>query len=149
MALNKNQERFSQIQVLQPSGVAIASGQPLVFGESYTAVGVAIEAQVAYGTVPVPPYDSGTGFVSVDFEGVFNLSVHGSAQSSPSAGAAIKRFDPVFADGGTYDPVSGMTYGFTLNANAGATFFGLALDPVAAGSTTTIRVLLKNAAMQN
>ncbi len=152
MATNKNQERMSTIQLMQPlasgSLVAITSGQPLMFGSAWDASGVAVEAQVATATT-VPAYDSGTGFISVDFEGVYNLSVHGSVQSSPSAGAAINRGDPVFADAGTYDPVSGIYYGFTLNANSAGRFYGLALDPVAAGATTTIRVLLKNACLKD
>jgi hypothetical protein len=81
----------------------------------------------------------------VDFEGVFNLSVIGRTQSSPSAGAALNRGDGVYADGGSYDSTSGITTGSTLDGDSNGTFVGLALDPVAAGATTTIRVLLKNA----
>ncbi len=147
MATNKNQERMSVIQLLQPVGVAITSGQLLIFGESYTCAGVAQESQVASGAPPA--YDSGSGYIAVDFEGVYNLSVQGFAAASPTVPAAIKRGDPVFASGGTYDPVSGVTYGVTLDADKTGNFVGLALDPVAAGATTTIRVLLKNAASIN
>jgi Uncharacterized conserved protein (DUF2190) len=145
MAKNKNQERFSSFTLLMPAGATIASGAPLLFGEIYTMAGVTIEAQDPAN----PPQDSNTGYLSVDFEGVYNLSVQGKVSASPSAGAAIKRGDPVFADGGTYDAVSGITRGFTLNANSGGAFFGLALDPVAAGATTTIRVVLKNAPLKD
>jgi hypothetical protein len=145
MATNKNQERYSAFSLLMPAAVNIASGDPLLLGEIYTMAGVAIEAQ----STAKPPYDPNTGYLGVDFEGVYNLSVHGSASASPSAGAAIKRGDPVFADGGTYDATSGITYGFTLNANKNATFYGIALDPVAAGATTTIRVVLKNAPLKD
>jgi hypothetical protein len=74
-----------------------------------------------------------------------NVSVIGRTQSSPSAGAAINRGDAVYADGGSFDATSGITTGSTLDADSNGTFWGIALDPVAAGATTTIRVLLKNA----
>lgn len=141
---NKNLERFASLQCKQPSGVAITSGNPYIFGRgTRTIAGVAAESQVATGTAN---YDTNSGYFTMDIEGAFNLPVKASTQSSPSAGAAINPGDAVYADGGTYDPTSGVTYGITLDNDTNGTFFGIALDAVSAGQTTTIRVMLKNAA---
>jgi hypothetical protein len=146
MAANKVLERYSQITLLMPTGVNLASGQPVLFGEagtgnSHYGVGVLQEAQ----NTSLPPYDPNTGYLSVDFEGAYNLTVEATTSPSPSAGAAIKTGDAIFASGGTYDPVSGITYGFTLCKDTTAPFFGLAMQPLAAGTTAVIPVLLKNA----
>lgn len=139
---NKAQERYAQIQLLAPASVTIAGGSVLIFGQgTKAAVGVAATAT----STTLPTQDSNSGYITVDFEGVFNLSVKGQTQSSPSAGAALSRGTAVYADGGTFDATSGITYGSTLDGDSGGTFVGLLLDPVAAGATTTVRVLLKNA----
>ena len=139
---NKAQERYSQLQLLAPASVNINSGDVLIFGKGTKAVvGVAATAQ----NTTLPTYDSNSGYITVDCEGVFNLSVKGTTQSSPSAGAAINRGDAVYADGGAFDATSGITTGSTLDGDSAGTFVGIALDPVAAGVTTKIRVLLKNA----
>lgn len=140
---NKSQERLATIQLLAPASVTIAGGAVLIFGKGSRAlVGVAATAT----STTLPTQDSNSGYITVDFEGVFNLSVKGQTQSSPSAGAALNRGDAVFADGGTFDATSGITTGSTLDGDSNGTFVGLLLDPVAAGATTTVRVLLKNAA---
>lgn len=139
---NKNQERWSTFQLLAPASVTIASGAVLLFGRgTHVAAGIAAEEKQAS---TLPASDSNSGYITVDFEGVFNLTVSGTTQSSPSAGAAINRGDAVYADGGTYDATSGVTTGSTLDADSNGTFVGLALDPVAAGVTAKIRVALKN-----
>ena len=145
MATNKNQERYSTLSLLMPAGIAINSGSVLLFGRNqggrnHIMAGVAQESQSSTN----PPYDNNSGFLTVDFEGSDNLSVTGQSSKSPAAGAAIKPGDEVFADGGTYDPVSGITYNSSLDVDVSGTFIGIALDPVAAGATTTIRVMLKN-----
>ena len=138
---NKSFERFAVFQVLAPASTNIASGALLLFGHGTHATPcVACEAQ----NTTNPPYDSNSGYISVDPEGAFNLTVIARTQSSPSAGSAINRGDAVYADGGTYDITSGITTGSTLDADSNGTFVGLALDPLAAGTTGTIRVLLKN-----
>ncbi|SRR6266700_4777191 len=142
MATNKNIERFATFQFLQPVGINIASGQALLFGKGTHQIPcVACEAQ----NTTLPPYDSNTGYISVDATGVYNLSVHANTSGSVSAGAQINPGDPVFADGGTYDPVSGLTYGITLSADANGSFFGLSMDKLVAGTIGTIRIILKNA----
>jgi hypothetical protein len=144
MAINQAFENWGpRIQLLAPASTTIASGAFLVFGKGTKAMAcVAQEAQVS-GSLPA--YDSNSGYITVQNTGAVNLSVVGRTQSSPSAGAAINRGDAVYADGGTFDATSGITTGSTLDADSNGTFVGLALDPVAAGATTTIRVLLKNA----
>ena len=147
MAANKVLERFSQLTLLMPTGVNIASGQPLLFGE-FGAGNLHICACVAQDAQNTtnPTYDENSGYLSCDFEGAYNLTVEATSSPSPSAGAAIKTGDSLFASGGTYDPVSGITYGFTLCKDATAPFFGVALQPLAAGLAAIIPVLLKNAA---
>lgn len=141
MAINQAYEQFNRFMFQAPSGVNINSGDVLIFGKSTHAIpGVAETAQ----NTTNPPYDDNSGFITMQVTGAVNVSVTGSAQKSPSAGAAINRGDPVFADGGTFDPITGITYGSTLDADTNGTFFGLAMDPVVAGATTTIRVILRN-----
>ncbi len=143
MAINQAFENWGpRVQLLAPASVNIASGAFLIFGKGTKAM--ACVAQEAINST-LPPYDSNSGYITVQNTGAVNLSVIGRTQSSPSAGAAINRGDPVYADGGTFDATSGITTGSTLDADSNGTFVGLALDPVAAGATTTIRVLLKNA----
>lgn len=146
MAANKLGERFASFTLLMPVNTAIASGQPLIFGDgTHVACGVATDAQTANNATG-PTYDANSGYLDVDFEGVYALTVVAETLGSASAGAAINTGDAIYASGGTYDKTSGITYGFTLCRDTGATFFGLAMQPLAAGTTATIAVLLKNAA---
>jgi hypothetical protein len=147
MATNKLAERFASFTLLMPVvnsvPVNISSGQPLLLGDgTHVAAGVAGEAENSTN----PAYDSNSGYLTVDFEGVYALTVVAETLGSASAGAAINTGDAIYASGGTYDKTSGITYGFTLCRDAGGTFFGLALQPLAAGTTAIIAVLLKNAA---
>jgi hypothetical protein len=143
MATNKLAERFAGLTLLMPASQNISSGQPLILGDgTHYICGVAQDAQ----NTSNPPYDSNTGYLSVDIEGVYALTVVAETLGSLSAGAAINTGDAVYASGGTYDKTSGITYGFTLCKDTNGSFFGLALQPVAAGVTATIAVLLKNAA---
>lgn len=143
MATNQAFENFGpRIQLLAPASTNIASGAVLLFGKGTKAIAcVAEDAQ----NTSLPTYDSNSGYITVQTTGAVNVSVKGQTQSSPSAGAAINRGDAVYADGGSYDATSGITTGSTLDGDSNGTFYGIALDPVAAGATTTIRVLLKNA----
>ena len=150
MATNKNQERLSCIQLQMPTGVAIASGVLVLFGRSQTSAtnpmaGVTQDAQPASFN-PLVPYDSNSGYLTVDFEGVYNLSVSAFASKSPSAGAQIRPGDAIYADGGTFDVNTGITYNNSLDCDSNGTFVGRALDGIAAGQTATIRVVLRNAA---
>lgn len=140
---NKYLERFATIQVTQPSGIAITSGNLYLLGRgTHIIVGVAAESQPSSGTVP---YDSNTGYFTIDCDGAFLLSVHATTLGSVSAGAQIRPGDAVYADGGTYDVTTGITYGSTLSADNTGTFIGIALQGIAAGVTATIPVMLKSA----
>lgn len=142
MAINQVYEDFSRIQLLAPTATAINSGDVLIFGKGTKAmVGVAQTSQAASGS---PVYDDNSGFITVQVAGVVQLTVLGQVSKSPSAGGAINRGDPVFADGGVFDPTSGITTGNTVDADTGGTFVGIAMDPVLAGASTSIRVILKN-----
>lgn len=142
MATNQCYENFLRFELLAPSGVAINSNDLLIFGTgSKSMVGV---AQTSQAVGLAAPYNDNTGYITLQTSGAVNISVRGFVSSSPSAGAQIRRGDPVYADGGTKDVTSGITYGNTVDADANGTFVGIAMDPVAAGATTTIRVILKN-----
>jgi hypothetical protein len=144
MAINQCYEDFSRFQVQAPASTVINSGDLLIFGKgSKSMVGVAQTAQTANNATG-PPYDDNSGFITMQVSGAVNLSVSGFVQKSPSAGAAINRGDAVFASGGTYDITSGVTTGAVVDADSTGTFVGIAMDPVVAGATTTIRVILKN-----
>ncbi len=140
MATNKAAERFAALTLAVPAGQNISSGQPLMLGEKYTVAMVAQEAQ----NTTNPTYDPNSGYLSCDLEGVYNLTVEGFTSPSPSAGAQINIGDPVFASGGTYDALTGITYGFTLCADTAGDLFGVALQKVLAGTIAIIPVLLKN-----
>jgi hypothetical protein len=150
MAANKCIERLATLDLLMPLNVAIASGQPVLFGRGETdsvnaMAGVAAEAQTASNSTG-PPYDNNSGYLTIDFEGAYNLTVVAETLGSVSAGAQINPGDVIYASGGTFDPVSGITYGFTLCADKTGSAFGRALAPVAAGTTAIIPVILKNSA---
>ncbi len=86
-----------------------------------------------------------TGNVGFKFIGVFFLTVTAKSVLSPGTSTAINPGDAVYADGGTYDATTGMTYGFTLDVNSSTgSFFGYCLDAVTAGVTQIARVLLKH-----
>ena len=145
MATNKNQERYSTFSIQMPSGITINSNSLLLFGRNqggrnHIMAGVVQESQSSTN----PPYDNNSGFLTVDFEGSYNLSVIAQSSKSPSVGAAIKPGDEIFADGGTYDPTTGITYNNTLDVDTNGTFIGISLDALAAGATGTLRVILKN-----
>jgi hypothetical protein len=141
---NKYLERFATLNLQIPANTTIASGAVVLLGRgTHVMGGVAATAQ---NPTTNPPYDSNDGYITVDFVGAFNLSVSASTQGSPSAGAQIRIGDAIYADGGTYDVLTGITYGSKLSADTTGTFIGLALAPIAAGLTATIPVLLKNAA---
>jgi hypothetical protein len=141
MAANKLLERLATLDLLMPTGVNIASGQPLLYGESAALPMVATAAQ----NTSNPNYDSNSGYLACDCEGAYNLTVLAETLGSTSAGAAFKPGDKVYASGGTYDPVSGITYGFTLCNDTTGTFFGRILQSLAAGTSATVGVLLRNA----
>lgn len=84
------------------------------------------------------------------FTGSFTLTVTAKSSLSPSTNKAINPGDPIYAEGGTLDSASNMTYGFTLDANSGGTLYGY-LDPtgpsLATGTTASVTVLLAGKGM--
>jgi len=146
MALNKALERGNAITMAAPAaangGIGPLAGDPLLVGSTVVGGllgGMAGVAQTSY----TPPTRVADGFISIDFEGAYFLTVTAKSSLSPSTGKAINPGDKVFVDGGTLDTVTGMTYGFTLDANTGGAYFGNALDALASGATGVIRVRLK------
>jgi hypothetical protein len=142
--INKVRERMTGILLKMPTAAIIAPGAVLLWGSgTHVLVGVANDGQ---NLTTLPPYYSNDGYISLDTEGSFALTVIARTQSSPSAGAAITPGMAIYADGGTYDPVTGITYGSTLDADSNGTFVGLSEGSLAAGTTGTINVTIKNAA---
>jgi predicted RecA/RadA family phage recombinase len=97
-----------------PCPASIVSGQPVLIGQ--------------IPAVALDNYQANEGGCSFLFGGTFLLSVI--AQSgSPLAGHQINPGDKLYAEGGTLDTTTNVTYGFTLNADSVyGTFFGY-LDP--------------------
>src|SRR5260221_5097219 len=104
-----------------PLSVVVASptksGDPVVLG----AMG---------GGVAITNYRSSDGKATVDFTGVFTLSVKG---ANAAGNTAIAAGDPIYYTS-TATPV--------LNKDATGTFFGYALEAVNSGATTIIMVRL-------
>lgn len=141
MAANKLIERLATLQLLMPTGVNIASGAALIFGKGAHALPVvAAEAQ----STTNPTFDSNTGYLTVDAEGAYNLPVLAETLGTPSAGAAVLPGDALYYAGGTFDPVTQITYGGTICKDTTGDFFGIALMAVPAGTTAVIGVLLRN-----
>ncbi len=150
MATNKNQERFAMFEVGVPQSgglpITLASGAAVLFGNAAGSTkpmaGVLQESTNSANS----PQNANVPFMTVDFEGVYNLTVSAVVQKSPSAGAAINPGDAVFYDGGSYDPNTGMTTGGSLNVDTTGVLFGRSLDALAAGQTGTLRIILRNSA---
>lgn len=140
MASNKVGERGTPLQFTVPAAAAVKSNDPLLLGS------LAVVANESDGDATRPS----TGIISGDLEGVFNLSVVAKTSLSPSTGSAVNPGDKIYADGGTLDANSGITYGFTLDKNSSGTLFGTAVSItggngplITSGSTATIAVRLK------
>lgn len=145
MPINKVRERMTGINLLMPSAAVINSGDVLLFGSgTHIIVGIANSGQNL--TTKPPWLTPNEGYLSLDTEGAFALTVIAQVSKSPSAGAAIIPGMSLYADGGTYDPVTGITYNNTVDADANGTFIGISEGSLAAGTTGTINVTLKGAA---
>lgn len=143
MASNKVLERGTPLQVAVPAAASVKSNNPLLFGT------IACVANENDGDATRPS----TGMVSVDAEGAFDLTVTAKTSLSPSTGSAVNVGDKIYADGGTTDATTAITYGFTLDKNSGGTLFGTAISKtgasgvvLASGSTGTVTVRLKESA---
>jgi len=119
----------SRRAVLLPASttVVIPPGTPLLIG------------QIPCVTLDGNQFAVGAPTVVCLFGGSFDLTVIGQSAESPQTTHKINPGDKIFATG-TLDPATNVTYGLTLDANSGNTFFGY-LDPqspsIAAGATDT------------
>ena len=110
--------------------VGILAGQPVLLGK--------------IPAVALDNYQANTGGTTFLLNGSFNLTVVGATVLSPQTGHQINPGDKVYADGGTTDGPTNVTYGFTLDAASGGAIFGN-LDPsapaVTSGTTSTTAVV--------
>ena len=144
MPTNKVRERMTGIMLKMPTAAVITPGELLLFGSgTHYIAGIANDGQ---NLTTLPPYYTNDGYLSLDTEGSFALTVVAQVSKSPSAGAAITPGMSLYADGGVYDPVTGITYGSTIDADTNGSFIGISEGSLAAGTTGTINVTLKDAA---
>lgn len=117
MATNMVQKdgRYLNAAATQPA--TPSSGDPVLIGNI---PGVAVTDEGADGNA--------TGETTIDTQGVYNLSVKG---HNGTANTAISVGDIIYYDTGANGP---------LNVNSSGTRFGYALEAVASGATTTIKV---------
>jgi hypothetical protein len=119
----------SRRSVLLPASttVVIAPGTPLLVGG------------LPCVTLDGNQYAVGAPSVVCLFGGSFDLTVIGQSVESPQTTHKINPGDKLYATG-TLDIATNVTYGLTIDANSGNTFFGY-LDPqspsIAAGATDT------------
>jgi predicted RecA/RadA family phage recombinase len=88
--------------------------------------------------VALDNYQANIGGATCLFNGTFSLAVTAKSSLSPSTGKQVKPGDPIYADGGTLDTATNVTWGFTLDANSSGVLFGHC-DPTGLGlvSATT------------
>jgi len=137
MAANKTRERLTGIELKMPGAAVIAPGDVLVFGPAAgpNLIGIANDGQ---NMTTKPPYYSNSGYLTLDTEGSFNLSVAAVATN-------ITPGTPIYVHLGTTDAPSGISYGNTLNNTAtGGFLVGLAETNLTAGNTGMVRVSLKD-----
>lgn len=119
---------------------------------AYTTVAIAPGTPLLVGGLPCVTLDGnqfavGAPSVVCLFGGSFDLTVIGQSAESPQTTHKINPGDKLYAVG-TLDTATNVTYGLTIDANSGNTFFGY-LDPqspsIAAGATdANASVLLTN-----
>jgi hypothetical protein len=129
----------SRRSVLLPANttVTILPGTPLLVGA------------LSCITLDGNQYAVGAPNVVCLFGGSFTLTVIGQSAESPQTTHKINPGDKLYAVG-TLDTVTNVTYGLTIDANSGNTFFGY-LDPqspsIAAGATDTLASVLLDKGM--
>lgn len=138
-SLNRGEFMMMAVPTAPNGGDGPNSGDPLMFG-SAASIGLSCVASNSYTPPTGIPNPQGIG---CQFIGVFFLSVIALDGLSPASGVAINPGDKVFADGGTLDATTGCYYGFVLDGNTAARYFGNALDAIPSGQTAVIRVRLK------
>lgn len=117
----------------------IGSGDPLIWGLANSPTNcVALVAEENYN----PPGNlTPTGNISVKKVGAFFFNVL--AKVGPGGvNKAILPGDPIYANPTAIDTTSGIASGITLSADSSMWPFGHAMEPVVAGATTTIPVLI-------
>ena len=140
MAANKVRERLTGIELKMPN-VVIAPGDLLVFSQgAKVLVGIANDGQ---NLTTKPPYYSNSGYLSLDTEGAFNLTVLAGTVISPLTGSAVAIGDLLYLKGGTLDTATGITYGGTICKDSSGIFIGLAEAALVSGTTGVIAVSLK------
>lgn len=112
MATNRRYEKGDQLKVVPTNPTVVTSGDPVLLGRR---PGVALTDEDADGEA------------TVQFNGVFDLSVRG---HSGAANAAINIGDTVFYD----------TTNDELDVDTAGVPYGTALEAVASGATTVIQV---------
>ncbi len=146
MAINKRVETPASLTLTAPA--VLLSGDPVVLqGADRASLGRSRGLPlVADQNATETCGGISTVFAQIGFDawGAFLLSVLAQSAESPAVNSAIQAGDPIYANvnTGTYDATSGIWYGFTLDNNQSGCFFGIALDPITAGATASIRVLL-------
>lgn len=128
------------------TGTPTSRRQPIACPSTVKAGDAVLIGQVP--AVALDNYQTDIGGTTFLLGGSFFLTVIGQS-GSPLTGHKINPGDKLYAEGGTLDPTTNITTGFTLNADATyGTFFGY-LDPqspaVGSGVTNTAAsVLLPN-----
>lgn len=148
MAANEVNFRGTELTVAAPvaanSGVGPISGDPLIIGQGTSpSFGIACVAETSY----TPPTGSATGNIAIKTEGVFQLAVLPQDNATGGSNKTLHIGDRVYAGAdGTYDPTTGVYYGFTMCGDATrGTHFGNTLDFAAGGSVkVNLRIRLKN-----
>lgn len=123
-----------------------------VFLPAHSTVAIAPGTPLLVGGLPCVTLDGnqfavGAPSVVCLFGGSFDLTVIGQSAESPQTTHQINPGDKLYATG-TLDTATNVTYGLTIDANSGNTFFGY-LDPqspsITAGATdANASVLLTN-----
>ena len=137
MAANKARERLTGIELKMPAAATINPGDVLLFGPAAgpALAGIANDGQ---NLTTKPPYYSNSGYLTLDTEGAFNLSVSAVA-------TAIAPGTLIYAHPGTTDATTGISYGNTLNNTAASGILvGIAETGLASGTSGTVRVSLKD-----
>jgi hypothetical protein len=120
----------SRRQLTLPASANLLAGQPVLVGKEPYFLLDNYQSNVA----------GCTGFSN----GSFTATVVGQTSESPVVTHQINPGDQIYANGGTLDATTNVTYGFTIDANSGGTPFGH-LDPtsppVLAGVTLTTAIV--------
>ena len=133
MAVNEIKQGSQRSKRWFPCPSAVTSGMPVLIGA---------QNGPALAAVADDAYDSSTGGTTFSLDGSFSLTVIGQSSQSPVSGLQVNPGDEVYASG-TFDPITNVTYGLTIDKTRGNTLFGN-LDQntaIAAGVTSTTAIV--------